>query len=1324
MSDNRSFTNRSGARAYARAMAPPRRPGAHVARSLATLTVAILTLALALSLGPASAQAAGARAHTFSFSFEGSGEGALSKPGALAVDDLTGEVFVIDQGHERIVRFIPDGKGSYQFATAFKVDSPGAIAVDNSSDPQDPSKGDIYVSGASEAGAEALERDFIYKFTPTGERLMKKSIFKGKEEGEPSELELENIQGLSVDASGTLWVYWEEEGHISALSDAQPNKWIPTDTPVGFEGEQELIEACTARPIFAVAPDASAFYVGYERLDSEEDCPGEEELPPDPVAVATLKAPDMSLQSRELERQGATGIGTSDSGELYLASTESIGAFSPEGLLIQRFGSEELSDGGGAGLALSPEDASGPNAGDLFVSDAQADEIDVFSPSQAGAPTVDSVSAQSQTPQSEELSGEIDPNGAASEYHFLYGTSDCATEPSSCTSLPVPAGQIQVGYGDQHVSLEVSGLQPASAYYLELIASNSHGSDTGTPQPNTFTTLPSPSVLPDNRAWEMVSPPDKHDAGVEGLPHEGGAMIEAAADGNAISWVANGPVVSEPEGSRNPEPTQLLSQRTDSEWQTQSLETPHTRGGGIEEVHPIGVQYQAFSPDLSLSLLQPAAPQVSGGLGALETPPLSPKAREKTIYLRDDQPLSPGAGEQAVYEQAGAEENRAYLPPGYEPLVTAEDDSANTQFGGGLDYVGATEDLSHVIFSSAVGLTAAAPAAAGLYQWSEGAPLQLVSVLPNGTPASDPFLGTGESSSSPPGLNTRGAVSSSGQRVIFTDGREHLYLRDTARPETIELSAAQGHGATEQGPGGHEVQEPGEERQEVRFQGASADGSRIFFSDSASLTEDSRLEPIGGDEGPADLYEFQLTSAPGQALKGKLTDLTPEAAEGSADVLNLLPGISEDGQRLYFVANGVLAPGASPGHCARYYGEEQRPAPGSTCSLYVSEPDPEDPGVRETKFIAQLSSEDAADWGGGLDSNLIPEADLSALSSRISPNGRFLAFMSEQSLTGYDNEDQTSKAPGEKLDEEVFLYDADSNRLICASCDPEGKRPSGVFDTLLAGEGLGLLVDRPENWLEHYLAASLPDWMLDYGKEKSASYQSRYLSDEGRLYFNSADSLVPADQNSKEDVYQYEPKGVGSCGDSGGCIGLISSGTSTHEAAFLDASESGNDVFFMSAAPLVAADKDQAYDVYDARVCSEASPCLTYPGGSTQSCESELSCRGQAPALSPSPPAPPTQGSSGSGNLSPAPTAPAKKTIVSAQKPLTRAQKLAKSLRACRRQKKRHKRAACEKQARRRYGPKGAKHKGRKAEASHGAKPGAANGPKSRTHAAPKARER
>ncbi len=799
-----------------------------------------------------------------------------------------------------------------------------------------------------------------------------------------------------------------------------------------------------------------------------------------------------------------------------------------------------------------------------------------------------------------------------------------------------------------------------------MLAKNSLGGVEGAPAVSTFTTLPAAGVLPDGREWEMVSPPEKHGGSIEAIPaHAKDGVIAASQDGSALAWLAAGPVVEDPEGNRSFELTQLISRRNAQGWSTQSLETPHDKGRGLSI--PLPSEYHYFSPDLSQSLVEPTEPTKDQVGGVVEDPPLSPEASEKTPYLREEAPS---------------------VAPAYTPLVTPANDTAGSQFGGALEFLDATPDLSHVILESKVGLTSSAPSAGGLYEWQAGAPLQLVSVLPDGTPAPDepgrePSLGDAG------GLNARGAISSDGTRVFWSEASEEaLYLRDSSRGETIKIDAAQGHGATEPGQGGGEVPEPAQGQQIVHFQAASDDGSRVLFTDTARLTEESNEEPVG-EEAPADLYELEITSASGEPLRGRLSDLTAGSPARSADVLNLIPGASQDGSYVYFVANGVLAAGATPGECVRHVlGEAPAPLPGATCNLYVSEPDPSDPGVRETRFIAALSDQDAADWGAGNTSgNEHAEQNLSGLSASVSPNGQYLAFMSQQSLTGYDNTDATAGQP----DEEVYLYDALTGRLICASCNPGGeneshgfKRPAGVFDTQIGGEGLGLLVDRPETWQNRWLAGSIPGWTSDItGAQPSALYQPRYLSDSGRLFFDSPDDLVPQATNHKEDVYEYEPESVGSCRYSGGCVGLISAGSSTQESAFLDASENGDDVFFLTAAQLVPADTDHAFDVYDAHVCSEAAPCHSGQSVSAQECESSQTCR---PVSQPSDQAaalPASATYAGPGNIAKQGVLPSK--AVAKPKPLTRVQKLAKALKACRKLKRKHERIACEANARKRY---------------------------------------
>ena len=159
-------------------------------------------------------------------------------------------------------------------------------------------------------------------------------------------------------------------------------------------------------------------------------------------------------------------------------------------------------------------------------------------------------------------------------------------------------------------------------------------------------------------------------------------------------------------------------------------------------------------------------------------------------------------------------------------------------------------------------------------------------------------------------------------------------------------------------------------------------------------------------------------------------------------------------------------------------------------------------------------------------------------------------------------------------------------------------------------------------------------------------------------------------------------------------MSLISSGTSGQQSGFLDASENGNDVFFLTSEQLVAADKDNAYDVYDAHVCgAEGIPCTTSPT-ETPECKEAESCRGSAEPQ-PSIFGPPASATfSGPGNLTPEP--PAKPKPPTAAE--LRAKHLAAALATCRRKYKhsKHRRTSCEKQARKSYGARTGAHKSKR----------------------------
>jgi hypothetical protein len=249
-----------------------------------------------------------------------------------------------------------------------------------------------------------------------------------------------------------------------------------------------------------------------------------------------------------------------------------------------------------------------------------------------------------------------------------------------------------------------------------------------------------------------------------------------------------------------------------------------------------------------------------------------------------------------------------------------------------------------------------------------------------------------------------------------------------------------------------------------------------------------------------------------------------------------------------------------------------------------------------------------------------------------------------------------------------------------------------VLDQNESGEGLGLLVDRRKEWLDRWLAGNIPGWTAQ--SLVSALFQSRYLSDEGRLYFNSPDNLVPAADNGKENVYEYEPSGVGSCeSPSGGCVALLSSGSSDRESAFIEATPDGSSVFFITESTLLPQDTDTAFDIYDARICTALSPCLTVPAPAGEGCDEVETCRPAGPVVQ-TPGGPAGSASfSGPGNRPASPAAAqvqSSKSTKPAAKPLSRKQKLAAALKLCRRKHphSKHKRQACERLARKRYAPK------------------------------------
>ena len=474
-----------------------------------------------------------------------------------------------------------------------------------------------------------------------------------------------------------------------------------------------------------------------------------------------------------------------------------------------------------------------------------------------------SESSANVTGDSANIQAQIDPEFADTTYHFEYGT-------TSSYGVSVPLVEKDIGstggpLGVQSVSpVHLVGLQLDTTYHYRVIAENETGTTDGADATFTTQAVGGGLVLQDGRAWEMVSPLEKNNSLITGIDgFNRGGLPQAAEDGDSMVYASNG-AFAHPTGA--PVEAQYLAKRSTNGWSTVNITQPVVSDSyGVEGQ---GGPYKAFSADLSSGLLLNGG--VFGG-GAVRNPPLTKDAPEgyQNFYVQD---LDTG---------------------GFQAVLTSTPSESSETFE--LELQGASPDLRHMVFSTEAALTpnAVDNGHSNLYEWSEGQ-LQLVNVLPG--PGA--VLGEEQAGRSG-GLH---AISNNGSVVFFTD-QGNLYARVDGT-STIQIDAVSS-GGTESGGG--------------RFQIASGDGLRVFFTDNRRLTGDSTAKP--GDV--SDLYEYDLEN-------GQLSDLTVQDPHG-ADVQRVL-GASEDGSYVYFVANGVLAPGASLGHsCAVYIsGGGAR-----TCNLYV-----------------------------------------------------------------------------------------------------------------------------------------------------------------------------------------------------------------------------------------------------------------------------------------------------------------------------------------------------------------------------------------------------
>ncbi len=688
------------------------------------------------------------------------------------------------------------------------------------------------------------------------------------------------------------------------------------------------------------------------------------------------------------------------------------------------------------------------------------------------------------------LAAYLNPEKAATTYYFEYGPT--ASYGSVAPIVPASAG---TGTARVSVSAAIGQLASSSTYHFRVVAENANGVTVG--PDSTFTTLPAAIPSP-QRAYEMVSPPDKHGSNViiPGNENYNGYDFTpiSSVDGRSVAFTSFGTFAgAQSHGVFTP----YLASRSTNGWSTESLSIPmRGAGNGIAFVEMFG-----FSPDLK-----------SRAFRGTKSPQLVPGASE---WVAND------------YVWNGSAQRYELMTPGLPSKVEV--------YTNGVAY---SHDMSRVFLtlSNAGQLTPDTPVGlySNTYEWNaETGQLSYIGIEPESTtPFSVPVLVAspyGNAGQIHPQPAIWNPVSVEGDRAFFetVEAANQLYVRiDGTSTQHLSKSV-------------RSVPDPNGQQASV-FRWASGDGEVAFFTSGEKLTEDATTGPASSG---ADLYRYQVDTE-------ELIDITVDGTDpNGAEVKGVLGG-SEDGKRVYFVAGGVLAPGGVAG----------------ADNLYLWTDDGSPKG--DIDFISVGVG--VENWFGTSDSLQRPFG-------RVTPSGEHVLFQTTTKLSQFDNDGKR----------QVYVYDAEADRLQCASCNPTGA--VARYDSEGFGGG-GVL------------------------------QLSRLITDDGRLaFFTTREALVPEDVNGLRDAYAF---------DTGkGQVSLVSPGTGPNPAEFLDASADGGDIFFGTRERLVGIDTDDNIDVYDSRVgggIGAQNPPLVTP------------CAGEAcrPASTPPPAAstPPSTSPSGPGN--------------------------------------------------------------------------------------------
>ncbi|HSZ68773.1 MAG TPA: hypothetical protein VK756_00265 [Solirubrobacteraceae bacterium] len=677
-------------------------------------------------------------------------------------------------------------------------------------------------------------------------------------------------------------------------------------------------------------------------------------------------------------------------------------------------------------------------------------------------PRVDSVAAGDLSSTFAELKAQIDPLGADSSYHFEYSANGASWVSEPASGEDIGTGGF-TGSATANVAQQIGGLTPATTYRFRAVAENSVGTSQETEQSTgTFTTLATVAYgLPDDRAYELVTPPDKGSATDMFAERTAEPNEFRNSDTGYASESGDGFLLTSTLAAFGPLPgayhNAYLFSRSESGWQARSLAAPSL---GVQSI--VG---DVFDPaDLSEvgindfvgSLASPEGTRVENLLGSAGGP---------YATLNAD---APGAG------------------------------------GEQTELVGGSRELSEVVLESkshtlAPGAEKQDEGSTTLYEHSAGG-LALVNVNSEGALLNRCGAELGQSHNA----GTRhDAVSSDGAQIVFTapdpyakDGGVGCWKEEEAAGGKIsqvnppELYARSGGTTTEISAPERGISDPTCPRVEVTcypalYAGAAEDGSRVFFVTEAELTK--------SDEGIHDPELYEYDTQTGRLLRISAGEAGTAGASGGAEV-DAVPAISSDGAAVYFMASGQLTHDAPP-------------VTGGDVDLYRY-----DTATATTAYVATVEKRDYPAGGSSGWEEHIGDGTIALNPSEswyTTPDGDYLIFASHADLGGYSTVEASpgdcpaaflsGEGRGDGHCTEVYRYHYEPGAqagagVVCLSCDPSGAPP-----------------------------VSNAEFAANAGSETDpAGGPVRAISNDGAYaFFATADALVPQDTNGTLDVYEW-----------------------------------------------------------------------------------------------------------------------------------------------------------------------------------------------------------